>query len=160
MEALDYMYAVEEFSDRWDDFEDIDVQHNTETEEPAKDVRIAPVWDGRNWQDALDNDIQSISNTDPRLLGTKCPICQEDFATGQKVQKYRCGHAVCIGCFHEAVDLGWHRCSLCRNSSTARTAIIDPNSDVDLSVFIQPQNTAASAAAATTSFHDVSLSRT
>ncbi|MFM7985271.1 MAG: RING finger domain-containing protein, partial [Candidatus Fonsibacter sp.] len=48
----------------------------------------------------------TISNTEPRLLGTKCPICQEDFATGQRVQKYRCGHAVCIDCFHEAVDLG------------------------------------------------------
>ncbi|MFM7987375.1 MAG: hypothetical protein ACKPKO_49485, partial [Candidatus Fonsibacter sp.] len=46
--------------------------------------------------------------------------------------------------------MGWHRCTLCRNSSTARTAIIDPDSDVDLSVFIQPQNSTAAAAAAAT----------
>ncbi|MFM7980461.1 MAG: hypothetical protein ACKPKO_14200, partial [Candidatus Fonsibacter sp.] len=72
MEALGYMYAVEEFSDRWEEFLDIDVQHNTESEESAEYVPIEVLWDGRNWQDMLDSDIQSISNTEPRLLGTKC----------------------------------------------------------------------------------------
>ncbi|MFM7981135.1 MAG: hypothetical protein ACKPKO_17645, partial [Candidatus Fonsibacter sp.] len=49
--------------------------------------------------------------------------------------------------------MGWHRCTLCRSSSTARTAIIDPDSE-DLSVFIQPQNTAAAAAEINTSDDD------
>ncbi|MFM7978144.1 MAG: hypothetical protein ACKPKO_02415, partial [Candidatus Fonsibacter sp.] len=115
--------------------------------ESSEEEPIEVLWDGRNWQEIPDEGGFTISNSEPRLLGTKCPICQHDFTTGQMIKKCRCGHAVCLGCFHEAVDLGWYRCTLCRSSSTARTAIIDPDSE-DLSVFIQPENSAAAAAAA------------
>ncbi|MFM7985291.1 MAG: RING finger domain-containing protein [Candidatus Fonsibacter sp.] len=79
----------------------------------------------------LDSDIQTISNIEPKLLGTKCPICQEDFNHGQQVAKYRCGHAVCDDCFKNIAIQGWTRCTLCRKSGIARTtrAITDPDVD-------------------------------
>ena len=57
---------------------------------------------------------------------------------------------MCINCFKQTVTRKWRRCIFCRNSGTACLArvTVEPDSNVDLSVFIQPQNGAASAAAA------------
>ena len=65
--------------------------------EPEFNEPIEVLWDGRNWQEMPDEGGFTISNSEPRLLGTKCPICQEDYKTGQIVKKYRLGHAVCRG---------------------------------------------------------------
>ncbi|MFM7985707.1 MAG: RING finger domain-containing protein, partial [Candidatus Fonsibacter sp.] len=108
--------------------------------------------DGRNWQENLDSVIQTISNTEYILMGTKCPICQEPFKNGQRLKKYRCGHVVCIECFNHTTNQGWTRCTVCRKSGTTRmvSAIIEQDLDVDLSVFVQPESSVAAAAAAAT----------
>ncbi|MFM7980627.1 MAG: RING finger domain-containing protein, partial [Candidatus Fonsibacter sp.] len=98
----------------------------------------------------LDSDVQTIANTEHRLMGTKCPICQEPFKSGQKLKKYRCGHAVCIECFKQSKDEGWTRCTVCRRSRTTQTirTNVEPTYDVDLSVFVQTESSASAAAAA------------
>ena len=114
-----------------------------------------------NWQEMPDEGGYTISATEPRFLGTKCPYCQEESTSGQTVAKYRCGHAACINCFHNAVHCGWHRCTVCRRSGTARTtrAIVEPVPDEDLGVFIQTENAAAAAAEPTNTSSDDFLPR-
>ena len=114
-----------------------------------------------NWQDVSDEGEESITVTERIFLGTKCPYCQEEFTSGQKVAKHRCGHAACINCFDNAVHRGWHRCTFCRRSGTARTtrAIVEPVGDGDLGVFIQSENAAAAAAEPTNTSSDDFLPR-
>jgi len=103
MEALEYLDIVKWFEDIYEAVspraasEGELEQHPIIVSSPAFSVEFEPVWDGKNWQDKLHNDVQTITDTEPRLLGNKCPICQDDFKPRQRVLKYRCGHAVCIG---------------------------------------------------------------
>ena len=100
MEKLGYINAVDWFADIWEavtfapaseaeseqrpttDSWGLDHPPADDPDRPAEE--FAPLWDGRNWQDKLDSDIQSITDTEPRLLGTKSPICQDDFKNRTK----------------------------------------------------------------------------
>ncbi|MFM7979869.1 MAG: RING finger domain-containing protein, partial [Candidatus Fonsibacter sp.] len=120
MIANDYHYAVDWFADIWQAIsprqswtisnpEPSAASDPEQSDTPGSEIYepVEPVWDGRNWQDMLDCDVKTIDDTEHRLMGTKCPICQEPFKSGQKLKKYRCGHAVCIECFKQSKDEGW-----------------------------------------------------
>ncbi|MFM7981843.1 MAG: hypothetical protein ACKPKO_21245, partial [Candidatus Fonsibacter sp.] len=125
-------------------------QDTTEQVPPTDDVWVMHYLDD-NWQEMPDEGGYTIAATEPRFLGTKCPYCQQEFTNVQNVAKYRCGHVACLNCFDHAVHRGWHRCTYCRRSGTARTtrAMVEPVPDEDLGVFIKPENGAAAVAAAT-----------
>ncbi|MFM7988496.1 MAG: hypothetical protein ACKPKO_55205, partial [Candidatus Fonsibacter sp.] len=88
MIANDYHYAVDWHSDIWQaisprqsaaaseqsaasDPEQSAASEQSDTPESDFFEPIEPEWDGRNWQDMLDSDIKTISNTEHRLMGAK-----------------------------------------------------------------------------------------
>ena len=112
MGAHDYWFAVEYYEDIWDEVpENYSVrtgQESTEQEPTEDDFGVMP-YNDHNWQElATDEEAQERARTitviEHRFLGTRCPYCQQDFANGQFVAKYRRGHAACLDCFDNAVQ--------------------------------------------------------
>ena len=94
MGAHDYWYATEYYEDIWEDVpgdspvreQEPAEQEPTEQEPATDDFGFMPYID-HNWQERPDEGGESITVTERRLLGTKCPYCQQDFANGQYVAK-------------------------------------------------------------------------
>jgi hypothetical protein len=120
LEALDYMYAAELSETIW---EDIPGESPSESPDAPSDV----------WVRVVPNPgTGTITATAERRFNTNCPICHEDFATGQDTVHYRCGHVTCTVCYDTLIHSGWSNCTICRRSATrTRRGVVQNNDDSD-----------------------------